>query len=205
MKLIKQLLPFLLLLVFSKGLSAQIHCGVVEIDENTTVSQILTFDTFSKYNGGISINSVARVRIRVEDKAIVDPLCSWSLIMTIGNNPGGGTAMNEWEELVQYGAGMANNPTIDILQVRVRNACTTSPVDGVFQTFTNNGDVLDIIAPLLPVTPAGTCANNVNGPGSYLTNYDEFNFDIDIRVVPNFTFNPGLYQLNVNFHLEENP
>ena len=187
------------------NLSAQIHCGHVEIDENTTVSQILTFDTFSKYNGGISLNGVARVRVRVEDLAVVDPLCSWSLIMTVNNNPGGGTAGTEWEELAQYGGGLGANPTIGILQVRVRNSCTTSPMDGVYQTFTNNGDLINIIEPMLAVTPSGSCVDNVNGPGSYLTNYDEFNFDIDIRVVPSFSFNPGLYQLNVNFHLEENP
>ena len=148
---------------------------------------------------------MARVRVRVEDKAIVDPLCSWSLIMTISNNPGGGTAVTEWEELAQYGGGLGLNPTIDILQVRVRNSCTTSPIDGVYQTFTNSGDIINIIEPMLPVTPAGTCLDNVNGAGSYLMNYDEFNFDIDVRVIPSFSFNPGLYQLNVNFRLEENP
>lgn len=125
--------------------------------------------------------------------------------MSVNNNSGGGTPLDEWEELATYGSGLGTNPTIDILQVRVRNSCRTSPADGVYQTFTNNGDLIDIIAALLPVTPAGTCASNVNGVGSYLTNYDEFNFDIDIRVVPNFSFNPGLFQLNVNFRLEENP
>jgi hypothetical protein len=178
---------------------------LVELDPNTTTTQLLSFDGFSKYNGGISINSVARIRIRVEDQAIPDPLCSWSLIMTIDNNAGGGTPVNEWEELTQYGSGLATNPTIDILQVRVRNACTTSPIDGVYQTFTNNGDLIDIIAPMLPVTPAGSCSNNVNGPGSYQSNYDEFNFDVDVRVTPGFNFNPGIYQLSVRFRLEENP
>ena len=187
------------------SLSAQIHCGTVEIDPNTSVNQLLSFDDFTNYNGGININSVARIRVRVTDQAIPDPLCSWSLTMTIDNNPGAGTPATEWEELVQYGGGLANNPPINLLQVRVRNACTTSPIDGIFQTFTNNGDLIDIIAPLLPVTPAGSCSNNVNGVGSYLSNYDEFNFDIDIRVVPTFDLNPGIYQLNINFHLEENP
>lgn len=185
--------------------SSQIHCGLVELVPNTTVSQIVTFDSFTKYNGGININSVARVRVRVEDQAIPDPLCSWSLIMTIDNNAGVGTPVNQWEELVQYGGGLGNNPAIGLLEVRVRNACTTSPNDGVYQTFANNGDILNIIEPLLPRTNAGSCANNVNGPGSYLTNYDEFNFDIDIRVRPDFTLNPGVYALSVRFRLEENP
>lgn len=187
------------------GLKAQIHCGLVEIVPNTTVNSLLTFDNFTSYNGGMIMNSVAKIRIRVQDKAVVDPLCSWSLTMIVDNNPGGGTPANEWEELLQYGSGAGVNPPITNLEVRVRNSCSTSPADGVFQTFTNHGDIIDIIAPLLPVTPAGSCALNVNGPGSYLANYDEFNFDIDIRVTPNFTYNPGIYQLNVRFHLEENP
>ncbi len=183
----------------------QIHCGLVEIDPNSTTNELLTFDSFSKYTGGIQVNSVARIRVRIEDKAIVDPLCSWSLIMTVDNNPGGGTAPTDWERLALYGNGLANNPPITELQIRVRNSCSTSLIDGVYQNFTNNGDIIDIIAPMLPVTPAGSCANNVNGVGSYLTNYDEFNFDIDIRVIPDFTYNPGIYQLSVRFHLEENP
>ncbi|MCB9361477.1 MAG: hypothetical protein H6587_00350 [Flavobacteriales bacterium] len=199
-------LVYLLLTFFSViELKAQIHCGLVEIVPNTTVNSLLTFDNFTSYGGGMIMNSVAKIRIRVQDKAVVDPLCSWSLIMIVDNNPGGGTPANEWEELLQYGSGSGVNPPITEMEVRVRNSCSTSPIDGVFQAFTNNGDIIDIITPLLPVTPAGSCALNVNGPGDYLSNYDEFNFDIDIRVTPNFNYNPGIYQLNVRFHLEENP
>lgn len=125
--------------------------------------------------------------------------------MIVDNNPGDGTPVNEWQQLLQYGSGNGTNPPINALQIRVRNGCNTSPIDGVFQTFTNNTDLIDIIAPLLPVTPANTCALNVNGPSDYLANYNEFNFDIDIRVLPNFSYNPGIYQLNIKFHLEENP
>lgn len=124
--------------------------------------------------------------------------------MTIDNNPGAGTPVNEWEVLNHYGSGLGTNPPIDMLEIRVRNNCATSPINGVFTTFTNNMDVIDIIAPLLPVTPAGSCAVNTNGAGSYLTNYDEFTFAIDVRVKPGYIYNPGIYQLNIRFRLEEN-
>jgi hypothetical protein len=172
---------------------------------NTTVSEVATFDDFTDYEGGVIKNSVARIRVNVEDKAIVDPLCSWSLRMTVNNNPGAGTPVGEWEELAQYGSGAGANPTIDVLEIRVRNSCSTSPIDGTFQTFTNSGDIIDIIAAMLPITPAGSCAPNVNGPGDHLTDYNEYNFDIDIRIKPGFAFNPGIFQLNITFHLEENP
>ncbi|MGB1003902.1 MAG: hypothetical protein ACPGVC_06720 [Salibacteraceae bacterium] len=195
------LVATLLMFAVSHG---QVHCGLVQIEPNTSVNAMMTFDSFSKYTGGYTINGVAKIRVRVEDKAVIDPLCSWNLIMTIENNPAAGTPANEWEELNLYGIGGGQNPTIDALEIRIRNSCATSPIDGIFNAFTNNMDVIDIIAPMLPVTPAGTCAINTNGPGSYMTNYDEFNFTIDIRVKPGYDFNPGIFQLNVKFKLEEN-
>ena len=100
MSSIKSFLCFLFALFSIAGIKAQIHCGLVEIVPNTTVNSLLTFDNFTSYNGGMIMNSVAKIRIRVQDKAIVDPLCSWSLVMIVDNNPGGGTPANEWEELL---------------------------------------------------------------------------------------------------------
>lgn len=189
---------------FSLLSKAQIHCGSVAIVPNSSVNQVVVFDDFTKYNSGVTINSVARIRVTVEDKTVVDPLCSWSLRMFIENNSGAGTPIDEWEELVKYGVGNGDNPQISALQIRVRNACSTSPSDNVFRSFNDTTDILDIIEPLLPVTPAGSCTQNVNGPGSYQTNFDEFNFDIDIRINPGFQFNPGIFNLNIRFRLEEN-
>lgn len=198
----KALTIFTLMLSFFA--KAQVHCGSVELVPNATVTSYMVFDTFTKYQGGITINSVARLRIKVEDKTVPDPLCSWNLRMFIENNAGAGTPANEWEEITQYGNGSGQNPLINALEIRVRNTCRTSPTDGVFRSFTSTSDILDIIAQMLPVTPAGSCTQNVNGPGSYLTNYNEFNFDIDVRVKPEFRFNPGIFRLNIRFRLEEN-
>lgn len=186
------------------NISSQVHCGSVSIVPNTSVNQIVVFDDFTKYNAGVTINSVAKIRIRVEDQAVPDPLCSWSLRMFIENNSGAGTPPDEWEELTSYGNGNSNNPQLSALQIRVRNSCATSPFDNTFQSFSTTADILDIIAQMLPVTPAGSCTQNVNGAGSYLTNFDEFTFDIDIRINPGFQYNPGIYGLNIRFRLEEN-
>ena len=183
---------------------AQVHCGLVSIVPNSSVNQIVVFDDTTKYIGGITINSVTKIRVKVEDKTIVDPLCSWNLKMFIENNSGAGTPIDEWEEITNYGNGAGRNPTIDLLQVRVRNSCSTSPSDNTFRNFNDANDILDIISDMLPITNAGSCTLNVNGPGSYLTNYDEFNFDIDIRLRPGARFNPGIYNLNIRFRLEEN-
>ena len=185
-------------------ITAQVHCGSVSIVPNSSVNQIVVFDDTTKYIGGITINSVTKLRVKVEDKTIVDPLCSWNLKMFIENNSGAGTPIDEWEEITNYGNGAGKNPTIDLLQVRVRNSCSTSPADNTFRNFNDANDILDIITDMLPITNAGSCTLNVNGPGSYLTNYDEFNFDIDIRLRPGARFNPGIYNLNIRFRLEEN-
>jgi|TARA_B110000240_G_C13333892_1_gene382487 hypothetical protein len=185
-------------------ITAQIHCGSVSIIPNSSVNQIVVFDDFTKYNAGITINSVARLRIKVENKTIPDPLCSWNLKMYIENNSGAGTAINQWEEVTIYGNGSGRNPRIRFLEVRVRNICSTSPADNTFRRFQNTNDILDIISDMLPIISAGSCSQNVNGPGSYLTNYDEFNFDIDIRLRPGARFNPGIFNLNIRFRLEEN-
>ena len=184
--------------------TAQIHCGLVSIVPNSSVNQIVIFDDFTKYNGGVTINSVTRIRVTVEDKTVIDPLCSWNLRMFIENNSGAGTPVDEWEELATYGNGNGENPKIDALQIRVRNSCSTSPSDNTFRSFNDTSDILDIIEQMLPVTTAGSCTQNVNGPGSYNINFDEFNFDIDIRINPGFQYNPGIFNLNIRFRLEEN-
>lgn len=188
--------------ILSLTSSGQIHCGAVNFEPNTAITADFIFDSFSQYQAGITVNNIGKLRIRVEDQAIPDPDCRWFLTMEVNNNPGGGTAVSKWETLGTYGTGTVS-PDIDIMEIRVRNACATSPIDGTFQTFSNNGDITDIIADLLPRQNAGTCTDNVNGPGNYLSNYNEYVFTIDLKVNPGFAFSPGIYQLSIRFHLEE--
>jgi hypothetical protein len=194
-----------MLLVLSAQGKAQLHCGNVELTPNTPLSALFSFDEFRDYQAGIVLSNVATLRVSVQDLVVPDPSCSWHLTVLVDNNPAAGTPGTEWEELSPYGMGSGNNPTIDALEIRVRNNCQTSPSNGIFRPFANNGDVLDIIAPLLPVTAGGSCTANVNGPGSYLTQPGEYSFAVDLRVTPGFAFDPGIYLLSLRFHLEENP
>lgn len=194
-----------LLLASMTALRAQLHCGNVELVPNTPISALFSFDEFRDYQAGIVLSNVATLQVNVEDLVIPDPACSWFLTVEVDNNPAAGTAATDWEQLAPYGLGMASQPTIDALEIRVRNTCNTSPSSGTFRSFANHGDLLDVIAPLLPVTPAGSCTANVNGPGSHLTHPGEYRFAIDLRVRPGFAFDPGVYMLTLRFHLEENP
>jgi hypothetical protein len=187
---------------------AQVHCGLVELQSNSSIDSYMTFNDFTKYNAGITLRSVAKLRVRVENKDPIDLDCSWKLRMFIENNSGAGTDIDKWEEITLYGNGNANQPLISDLEIRVTNNCGT-PLDTGFRSFTDVNEVLNIIEEMVPqvIVPAGSCTSsgtkNVNGPGSYLTNYDEYSFTVDLRFKPEFKFNPGVYKLNIRFRLEE--
>lgn len=194
------------LFAFSPFISkAQLHCGSLEFVSNATETALFSFDEFRDYHAGINLYNVATLRISVTDQVVPDPACSWFLNVSLDNNPGSGTLPTDWEELAPYSLAIANPPTIEELEIRIRNSCATSPADNVFRTVSNHADILEIIESLLPVTPAGSCNTNVNGAGSYLTNPGEYIFHIDLRLQPGFAFDPGVYALNLRFHLEENP
>ncbi|MCD4694922.1 MAG: hypothetical protein K8S16_01680 [Bacteroidales bacterium] len=183
---------------------AQIVCADVEIISDADRADFV-FDSFGKYIAGMTYHGIANVNIKVDDQLPPNPGCKWMLTMTVENNPSGGTAADEWETLTTYGSGGAGAPQIDILDVRITNTCATSPVDGVYQNFNLNGDIIDIIGNTGVRINAGSCTTNVNGPGSYLANYDEFHFQIDFRIIPGFTSSPGMYELQIKFKLEEVP
>ncbi len=197
-------LTLLLVAVLQSGFS-QIVCADVEIVQNTTEQSDFVFDSFGKYLGGITYHGAAKIRIDVDDQIPPNPNCKWMLTMTVENNPSGGTASDEWETLASYGSGSATIPKIDILEIRIKNGCATSPVDGVYQTLNDNGDFIEIIENTGIRVDAGSCVVNVNGPGSYLTDYEEFNFTVDFKITPGYSNEPGIYQLQIKFDLVEVP
>jgi len=198
MKTLFFILPFQLF--FLVGYS-QIHCGSVDFVTNSPVSLNLPFTSFSDYASGVTIIGAATLKLSVSDKAIVDPDCRWRMEMQIEN---GSTIGNDWETLVQFGSGVAPNPTLNILEVRISNNCATGIANGIFtKPFTSTLDIQDIIAASATTIAAGSCTPGVNGPGNYLENYDEYTFRVDVRVKPGLIFSPGIYQINLKFHIEE--
>ncbi|MAZ38123.1 MAG: hypothetical protein CL842_11790 [Crocinitomicaceae bacterium] len=198
MKTLFFILPFQLF--FLVGYS-QIHCGSVDFVTNSPVSLNLPFTSFSDYASGVTIIGAATLKLSVSDKAIVDPDCRWRMEMQIEN---GSAIGNDWETLVQFGSGVAPNPTLNILEVRISNNCATGIANGIFtKPFTSTLDIQDIIAASAATIAAGSCTPGVNGPGNYLENYDEYTFRVDVRVKPGLIFSPGIYQVNLKFHIEE--
>lgn len=194
-----------MIFLFVQTANGQIVCADVEIVSDPGDRADFVFDSFSKYISGITYHGIANVDVKVDDQIPANPDCKWMLSMTVENNPSGGTAADEWETLTTYGTGSSDKPTIEILEVRITNACATSPIDGFYENFNLSGDIIEIIENTGIRIDAGSCTTNVNGPGSYQTHYSEFHFQIDFRIVPGFSYDPGIYQLQVKFELTEVP
>jgi hypothetical protein len=210
---------FFFFLIFNSGFA---QCGVAlnsNCDPNNANSAIIMdtqpnkefiFDTFGKFQGGITYNGSTILKLKVASSTSSVSPCQWKLVMIVSN---GGSLVtpvpSEWETRATYGSGSSSNkPSIDNIQVRVSNGCGTPQNSGVWQSFINNidGDVINIINPgsLNPVGVGGLCGNETNGEGTYLgVDYNEFSFIIDYRIVPLFDFTPGRYELSIKFCLVE--
>lgn len=165
----------------------------------------LVFDSFSEYNGGITLNGSSIIRLKVLRKyPIANDSCKWMLSMYVSNG-GAPSPVSQWETLTNYGiAGSGILPTLDLLQVRVDNGCNTPINSGAWQNFDSlSGAVIHIVNNAAFI-PAGSCGGlQVNGAGSYLTNYNEYSFVIDYRIKPGMLYRPGRYELSIKYCLTE--
>ena len=177
---------------------SQVVCADVSLEPNSGIQQEFIFSNFRQYNSGIVYHGVAKIKIDVEDQIPANPSCKWKLSVEVDNSPGSGTPNDEWETVTTYG-GTKTPPTIDILEFRVTNACATSPINGVFNNFSLHGDEIEIIEDTGVQQAAGSCATNTNGPGTFLSNYDEFVFEFDLRIQPGVGYDPGYYVLQLFF------
>lgn len=160
-----------------------------------------TFDSFGKYLGGITQNGVSQLKVTVDNSITNNPNCRWNLVIYIDNN--NAPVQDEWEILTPYTMS-GSKPKINQLQIRVKNHCNTSITGNSF--FSANpvpGTPIILIQNTGITIPAGSCITNVNGPGNYTKNYDEYTFDIDYRVLPGLSLKSGIYQLRLKYLLTE--
>jgi hypothetical protein len=199
---------FLLIINFQSFLFAQCgpppsaNCQGIPNSElicSTSGNVNFTFDSFTEYNSGINLSGSTILRLKVLPN---NASCKWILRVYIDNNPGGGTPVNEWETSAAYGTS-GTKPTLDLLDLKVYNGCNTPLFSGIYRSFgAANGEYLDIINNV-GLIPAGSCMTNVNGAGSYLSNYNEYNFTIDYKIIPGLNYKPGMYQISLRFCLVE--
>jgi len=166
---------------------------------------VFTFDTFGKYysamNGGLTMNGATTIRLNVAGNAA----CRWKLHAYFENF--GARPSADWTVNTTYSA-TGTVPTIDILQLRIRNECSTSLTGAGFTPamVDNSGTIFIIDNTIAPNANAGDpCpAQNVNSSGDYLTNYTQYHFMVDYKVtLPAMGLRPGNYSLMVRFCLSE--
>jgi hypothetical protein len=215
---------FLLILGFNKSYAQAvtvIACDVpttFNCDPNNANSAIImdtqpnkefSFDNFSKYNGGITLNgsTILKLKVAASTSTLATGTCQWKLVMIVSNG-GSPSVSTDWETLSSYGSSSASKPTIDNLFVRVSNGCNTPKNSGVWQQFNPaDGDVIEIINPgIIKAAGAGAACSGgeTNGAGTYLgADYNEYSFTIDYRLNPGFLYQPGRYEIFIKFCLVE--
>lgn len=211
-----KIITLLLLLIFYSISSGYSQCidpgtGTNSCDHSETKIVLATptnvellFDSFGSYNGGITLNGSSIVRLKVyRAYPLTTDSCQWALSMYVSNG-GGITPVAKWETLTNYGTASGTIPNLDLLEVRVSNGCQTPINNGTWQHFDSlSGSVIHIINNSI-FTPAGSCGGQeVNGAGTYLTNYNEYSFTIDYRIRPGFLYRPGRYELFIKYCLTE--
>ncbi len=209
-------LSFLFFIFFNFHLVAQGTCSSSNSECDPVLSKSvpfvpanvdLTFDTFSKYVGGVTLNAATILKVVAVDKA-GGGTCIWKLKMRMDNE---GSPSDEWKTVTSYGAGTGGfKPSVDVIKVRVDNGCHTPINAGNWQDFSNDGTMLPIIednslnAANGTTTCSGAAEYQTNGPGTYLgPDFGEFIFNVDYQITPGFTLSPGLYRIKIWFCLSE--
>lgn len=198
---VKQVILVLALLFGLHPLQAQ-FCDEVRLSVSSNANVDFSFDTFGEYMAGITQNGSTKLKVAVSNSLNNNPSCRWNLVILV-ENASATTAPTEWEQL-QSNSTSGTAPQIDMLQLRIRNNCNTSLTGNqFFNVPTTTGTPIIVISNNGITTAAGSCTTNVNGPGNSITNYNEYSFDIDYRIVPTNGVRSGVFQLKVKYLLTE--
>ena len=150
---------------------------------------VFDFNTIQEYLSGITYMNAMTLSVNVDRRF---DLYVGAVTTNIGF----------WDEVQTY-SNIGDPPTVDMVKLRFRNANSTSQVVGFFdlQDFGNPTDIIgtkgvvdgDINCPL----------NGTNTAGDYLADPGCYQFRIDLKITPDFTFKSGLYTLKIKYYLVE--
>jgi len=209
---------FFVLILFSFKLHSQFCIGPLNVNCTAGTSSIsissvsgtnqnlnFDFDSFSKINAGIVQYGSSIIKIKTFEA--VAGSCNWTLKMNVSS----AAAAAEWETLTNYGSSSGVIPPLNLIEVRVTNGCGTPLNNGAWQTFAilpifaPQGTSLDIINNAAITNSLSICpTTQINGAGSYLTNYNAYTFTVDYRIIlAGFTYRPGRYTLKIEYCLSE--
>lgn len=145
------------------------------------------FNTVQKYQTGLVAMNAITLRITATG-------ANWDLYVGAETDIAG-----TWDVVTTYSPS-GELPGVELLEIRFRNTANTSQELSFFE-------MTDISTPTYIIgSPISDAAINcpdtgTNTPGSFLTNPECYQFNVDLRVIPGFTLRPGLYQLNIRYNI----
>ena len=152
------------------------------------------FNTLDKYENGIIIPHVLELKVNVTG-------AEWDLYM-------GATTMTagSWNTNATYSNVGINPIPISLLQARVYNASNTALTGSSFFPLTDVATPIYLIGSTAD-DPTVNCGDasplGTNTAGDYITSPNCYKFNVDLKIVPGFTYRPGLYTARVDFYIIE--
>ena len=163
----------------------------VDIDLISATNVDFRFDTFYKLTNGIFIANAITFNIEAIGT-------QWDLYMgSVTSVPG------VWDNVQYYGSSGNSAPSVNIVQTRVHNLSGTPQISGFVPLQDIATSTLDIIGNHNIVDAAVNCSDpspvGTNTAGSSLSDPQCYQFRVDLRIVPGYTYRPGLYTLQIEF------
>ncbi len=162
----------------------------LSFEAKTSPSVDFIFNSVQDYENGLVQMSAITLNINVTGT-------NWDLYVGAETtNPG------LWNVTSTY-SGTGQIPTIDLVELRFRNVSNTSQVNGFFN-LTDISTPTYIIGSAAAPDPSVSCpGTGTNQPGSYLSDPSCYEFDVDIRINPDFSYQAGLYTLTIKYVIVE--
>lgn len=142
----------------------------------------MAFNTIEKYQTGLVQYNFSQLNIEAD--------VNWDLYVGARTS-----VQDEWDEEERY-SNSGETPEVSILQLRFRNSSNTSQEGDFFPLQDINNPVYIIGSSAVDAAiPCGAVGSNA--PGSYLTEPNCYQFNVDMLIKPGLTYRPGLYKIEV--------
>lgn len=177
---------------YSQNANAQ----MVNIDLATSPTADFTFDNIFKLNYGIVLPNAITLNVEAVGT-------QWDLYVGTVT-----TIAGMWDNASYYTSTGNGSIPVGILQMRVHNLSNTPQISGYVPLQDIAVSTLDIIGDhLVAPDPAVNCSDLINTgtntAGSYTVDPQCYQFKVDLKLTPGFTYRPGLYTLQIEFIIAE--
>lgn len=180
----------LFLLVFLLFSTIPLFSQSVSFEAKTSPDVDFIFNSVQDYETGIVKMNAVTLNVSVSGT-------NWD--MYVGAET---TNAGLWDVESTYSSN-GSTPTVDIVELRFRNASNTSQQNGYFSLKDIASPTYIIGSPSAP-DPSINCPDTgTNTPGDYLSEPSCYEFKVDMRINPDYSMQAGLYTLNIKYVIVE--